>query len=162
MKGIEGKVFLEFTVNTDGTLSDIHALKGVGGGCDEEAIKVMQGSPTWIPGKQRGMNVRQRMVIPINFSLGSGTQISVEKAQVKNEFEFVTAINKTTVNGVTHLNGVVKNLDGTPLKGTNIVIDTTTTGTVSMQDGTFKLASPTNSGKLVFSFVGYKTKIVAF
>jgi TonB family protein len=163
MKGIEGKVFIEFTVNTDGTVSDIHALKGIGGGCDEEAINVMQGSPKWIPAKQRGTNVRQRMVMPINFSLGSGnpTSISVEKSQV-NESEFVTSVNKTTINGVTHLNGVVKNLDGTPLTGTNIVIEATTTGTVSTQDGTFKLESPTNSGNLVFSFVGYKTKIVAF
>ncbi len=162
MKGIEGRVFLEFTVNTDGTISDIHALKGLGGGCDEEAIKVMQGSPNWIPAKQRGMNVRQRMVMPINFSLGSGNPISVENAQVKNEFEFVTTINKTTVNGTTYLNGIVKNLDGIPLAGTNIVIEATTTGTVSTQDGTFKLESPTNSGNLVFSFVGYKTKIVTF
>lgn len=162
MKGIEGRVFLEFTVNKDGTVSDIRTLKGIGGGCDEEAINVMQGSPKWIPAKQRGLNVRQRMVMPINFSLGSGNPISVEKAQVKNEFEFVTTINKTTVNGVTHLNGVVKNLDGTPLTGTNIVVEATTTGTVSIQDGTFKLAVPTNSGNLVFSFVGYKTKVVAY
>jgi TonB family protein len=80
-KGIQGKVFVEFIVNTDGTLSDIHAVKGIGGGCDEEAVSVIQGSPIWTPGKQGGTMVRQRMVMPINFQL-DGSDKKVETGQI--------------------------------------------------------------------------------
>jgi hypothetical protein len=122
----------------------------------------MESSPNWIPGKQRGKAVRQKMVIPIIFSLSPNDQFSIEKPQAKNDYEFVTTINKTTVNGMTHINGVVKNIDGSPLTGTNVVIEATTAGTVVAQDGTFNLVSPTKSGNLVFSFIGFKTKIVNF
>ena len=67
--GIEGRVFVEFIVEKDGSLSDIRVVKGIGGGCDEEAIRVITGSPKWIPGKQRGNPVRVRMVMPIVFKL---------------------------------------------------------------------------------------------
>lgn len=65
----EGKVFVEFVINRDGSVTDIKVIKGIGAGCDEEAIRVIQKSPKWTPGKQRGKPVRQRMVLPINFQL---------------------------------------------------------------------------------------------
>lgn len=68
--GIEGKVFVQFVVNSDGTLTDLNVVKGVGGGCDEEAIRVLKNAPAWNPGKQRGQPVRVRMIIPITFVLG--------------------------------------------------------------------------------------------
>ncbi|MDH5367270.1 MAG: TonB family protein [Cyclobacteriaceae bacterium] len=64
-----GKVFVMFVVNKDGSLSDFEIVKGVGLGCDEEAIRVLKKAPNWISGKQRGKNVRVRMVLPINFVL---------------------------------------------------------------------------------------------
>jgi periplasmic protein TonB len=67
---IEGKVFVEFVVNRDGTIQDVKAIKGIGAGCDEEAVRVIQSAPAWKPGKQRGKPVRQRMVLPITFKLG--------------------------------------------------------------------------------------------
>lgn len=67
--GIEGRVFVEFIVEKDGSLTDIKVVKGIGGGCDEEAIRVISGAPKWIPGKQRGNAVRVRMVMPIVFKL---------------------------------------------------------------------------------------------
>ncbi len=67
--GIEGKVFVQFVVNRDGTIQDVSIMKGIGAGCDELAAKVIQESPAWKPGKQRGKAVRQRMVIPIFFKL---------------------------------------------------------------------------------------------
>lgn len=66
---IGGKVFVMFVVNKDGSLSDFEIVKGVGLGCDEEAIRVLKKAPKWISGKQRGKNVRVRMVLPINFVL---------------------------------------------------------------------------------------------
>lgn len=68
---IEGKVFVEFVINRDGSITEVKVLKGIGGGCDEEAVRVLETSPRWKPGKQRGLPVRQRMVLPIIFHLSS-------------------------------------------------------------------------------------------
>lgn len=68
--GIEGKVFVQFVVDKDGSLSDVQAIKGIGAGCDEEAVRVVKSAPKWKPGKQRGQPVRVRMVLPITFKLG--------------------------------------------------------------------------------------------
>jgi periplasmic protein TonB len=68
--GIEGKVFVEFVVNKDGSISDVKYIRGIGAGCDEEAVRVIQSAPPWNPGKQRGKAVKQRMVLPIQFQLG--------------------------------------------------------------------------------------------
>jgi protein TonB len=68
--GIEGKVFVEFVINRDGSITDVKAIKGIGAGCDEEAVRVVQSAPPWNPGKQRGKPVRQRYVVPITFKLG--------------------------------------------------------------------------------------------
>jgi len=67
--GIEGKVYVTFVVDKDGTLSDVKVLKGIGAGCDEEAVRVLSGAPKWTPGKQRGRPVRVRMQLPIIFKL---------------------------------------------------------------------------------------------
>ena len=67
--GIEGKVFVEFVVERDGSFSNTRVIKGIGGGCDEEALRVMQTAPPWNPGKQRGKPVRQRYTMPIYFKL---------------------------------------------------------------------------------------------
>ena len=67
--GVEGKVFVQFIVETDGTLTDIKVVKGIGAGCDEEAVRIIRKSPRWNPGKQRGRAVRQKMVQFISFKL---------------------------------------------------------------------------------------------
>lgn len=68
-KGIEGTVIVAFIVNTDGTVSDFELLRGIGGGCDEEAIRIVKNSPKWTPGMQDGQAVRTLMRLPINFTL---------------------------------------------------------------------------------------------
>ncbi len=67
--GVEGRVFVEFIVEKDGSLTDINVAKGIGGGCDEEAVRVISSAPKWNPGRQRGNAVRVRMIIPIVFKL---------------------------------------------------------------------------------------------
>ena len=67
--GIEGKVFVEFYIEKDGTVCDAKVLRGIGYGCDEEALRVIGLMPKWIPGKQRGKAVRVRYTLPINFKL---------------------------------------------------------------------------------------------
>jgi periplasmic protein TonB len=68
--GIEGTVYVAFVVNTDGSIQDVQVIRGIGGGCDEEAIRVVSAAPRWEPGKQRGKPVRVRMRLPIRFKLG--------------------------------------------------------------------------------------------
>lgn len=82
--GIEGRVFVEFVVDTDGTIYDAHPVKGIGGGCDEEAVRVVASSPPWNPGKDKGKAVKQRMVIPIIFQLGNSTK-KVELGQAPKD-----------------------------------------------------------------------------
>lgn len=67
--GIEGAVFLSFIVDKQGKISDIQVSRGIGGGCDEEAVRVLEGSPRWNPGKQRGRAVKSRMNLRIVFRL---------------------------------------------------------------------------------------------
>jgi protein TonB len=66
----EGKVYIEFIVQTDGTLSEFKMLKGIGHGCDEEALRVMASLPKWEPGRHQGQVVKQRIVMPVAFKLG--------------------------------------------------------------------------------------------
>ena len=64
---IQGKVYIQFTVNTDGSVEDVKPVKGIGAGCDEEAIRVIQEGPKWIPGQKNGENVKTQMILPIAF-----------------------------------------------------------------------------------------------
>ena len=68
--GVEGTVIVVFVINTDGSIQDVEVLRGIGGGCDEEAVKIVKAAPKWSPGKQRGKPVRTRMRLPIRFKLG--------------------------------------------------------------------------------------------
>jgi len=67
--GIEGKVFVQFIVDKDGSITDIQTLKGIGAGCDLESERVIAGSPKWQAGKQNGLAVKTRMILPITFKL---------------------------------------------------------------------------------------------
>jgi len=68
-KGIQGTVFVTFVVEADGAISDEKLLRGIGGGCDEEAVRVIESMPKWVPGKQRGQAVRVQFNMPIRFLL---------------------------------------------------------------------------------------------
>ena len=67
--GIQGTVYVTFVVEPSGNVSDVRVLRGIGGGCDEEAIRVIQSMPKWTPGKQRGKSVRVQFNMPIKFTL---------------------------------------------------------------------------------------------
>lgn len=67
--GIEGTVVIRFVVNADGSLSDFTLVKGIGGGCDDEAMRIVRAMPNWIPGKQGNQNVPVYKTIPITFRL---------------------------------------------------------------------------------------------
>ncbi|HAA12906.1 MAG TPA: energy transducer TonB [Cytophagales bacterium] len=67
--GIQGRVFVKFIVEKDGSVSQIQVERGIGAGCDEAAVKALENMPKWSPGRQRGVPVRQWMHIPVNFNL---------------------------------------------------------------------------------------------
>ena len=67
--GITGVVYVTFVVKEDGKIDGVRILRGVGGGCDEEAIRVVKSMPRWTPGKQRGKSVRVQYNLPIRFVL---------------------------------------------------------------------------------------------
>lgn len=66
---IQGRVFVGFVVEKDGSISNVRVLRGIGGGCDEEAVRVVQSLPKFKPGKQRGNPVRVQYTLPIVFKL---------------------------------------------------------------------------------------------
>jgi protein TonB len=67
--GISGRVFVAFVVNTDGSIQNIELLKGLGMGCDEEAIRLVKRMPNWIPGSQSGKAIRVKYNQPISFGM---------------------------------------------------------------------------------------------
>lgn len=67
--GIEGKVVVRFVVNENGDISDSKVLRGIGGGCNEEALRVVNEMPRWKPGKQNGIAVKVYFTLPIVFRL---------------------------------------------------------------------------------------------
>jgi TonB family protein len=71
---ISGKVFVQLTVNTDGTVEDVNTINSLGYGIDEEAMRVIQ-LAKWTPGKQSGKALRNRIIVPINFQLPKSTEI---------------------------------------------------------------------------------------
>ncbi len=71
-KNISGRVFVNFVVEKDGSVSHVEAIRGIGGGCDEEAVRVVKAMPKWTPGKQKGKPVRVSYIIPFVFKLDGG------------------------------------------------------------------------------------------
>jgi len=77
-KGIQGKVFINFVVTKTGSVTNAKVLRGIDPSLDQEAIRVIESMPIWIPGKQDGENVDVQYTIPINFVL-QPSEISTEK-----------------------------------------------------------------------------------
>lgn len=68
-KGISGRVYVQFVIDTDGSLQKIKVIRGVYPSLDAEAIRVIRNMPPWIPGKHDGEKVKVQMSVPINFLL---------------------------------------------------------------------------------------------
>ncbi len=81
-KEIQGRVFVGFIVEKDGSVNEVKVLRSIGGGCDEEAVRVVKAMPKWKPGKQKGEPVRVSYMLPINFKLNDDTTTkSVKKTE---------------------------------------------------------------------------------
>jgi TonB family protein len=66
---VQGRVILTFVIEKDGSVSDIKVLRGIGSGCDEEAVRAIKASPKWIAGRQNGKKVRTQFSVPVQFAL---------------------------------------------------------------------------------------------
>ena len=149
---IEGTVHLQFVVEKDGSVNEIEVLKGIGYGCDEEAIRAVQQIGTFKPGKQRGKTVRVRMTMPIIFKfIEDNASVILEEIQTDQQKLTVDAkFNDGT------WSGTVRDDSGELLPGTNIIVAGTNRGVVSDFDGSFTLAASA-SEELHVSFVGYES-----
>lgn len=102
---IQGTVLVRFIVRKDGSLDDIEAVRGIGGGCDEEAERIVNMMPKWIPGKQRGESVDVQFNLPIKYKLDNSTvkknQIRIDaenKIKAKEEAKALKKLNKRQKN----------------------------------------------------------------
>ena len=68
-KEISGRVLVGFIVEKDGSVNEVKIVRGIGGGCDEEAVRVVKAMPKWKPGKQKGKPVRVHYTLPLTFKL---------------------------------------------------------------------------------------------
>jgi TonB family protein len=170
-KGLEGTVFVQFVVNKDGSLSDFTTIKGVDPSIDAEAIRVAKLLTDWTPGKQNGLVVRQRFVLPIRFSLKGASSSSAEILETPNVAIRLTEVTQEFSVGYTSnengdkkvIRGKVSNLSGEGIPGANVVQVGTTSGTTTDANGNFSIEVPTkSSGKLAVSFVGYQSQVIDF
>ena len=84
-KNISGRVFVGFVIEKDGSVSNVKVVRGIGGGCDEEAARVIKEMPKWKPGMQKGKPVRVNYMMPIFFKLDDGQPAkSVKKEKASN------------------------------------------------------------------------------
>ncbi|MEM9325735.1 MAG: TonB family protein [Bacteroidota bacterium] len=159
VKGVEGKLFAQFVVERDGSLSNIEVVKGLGAGIDEEAKRVLGAVSSFKPASQRGRTVRVRMVMPLTFKLqeennADGTpqgaiiidELTVRNSQLNIQWDYSSGA----------WSGTVYDEQNNELPGANIVIAGTTAGTVSDLDGTFRIEAE-ESEQLIVSFVGYES-----
>lgn len=70
--GIAGKVIVQFVIGTDGNVSDISVLRGIGAGCDQEAVRVVRNMPQWYPAKKNGRAVKSYFILPLVFAFREG------------------------------------------------------------------------------------------
>ncbi|SNS15282.1 TonB family C-terminal domain-containing protein [Belliella buryatensis] len=87
IRGVEGVVYLTFIVDKDGDIKEPEILRGIGAFCDEEALRLVENSPKWKPGKKDGEAVESRLRLPIRFDLEKSTNDIVPKPTAQfNEY----------------------------------------------------------------------------
>lgn len=157
--GIEGRVMVEFVVEKDGSITDEKVMKGIGGGCDGEALRVVREAPDFMPGEQRGKKVRTKMIVPIVFKLEESESGNKDLGIVIIEELDMNAsklgVDAKIENGV--WKGYVYDENRNKLAGVSIVEEGTNNGTVSDLDGTFSLKLQDAANHVFLSFIGYET-----
>ena len=155
--GIEGRVFVQFIVDESGEVVHPRVIRGIGGGADEEALRVVR-QARFTPGMQRGQPVRVQYALPIFFRLPgseSGTETSTIESPTVIERNMSVEINRTD----SGLSGRVLDSDSNqPLAGASVIVDGSSAGSVTDANGNFSLSDlqPTQP-LIVISYIGYET-----
>jgi TonB family protein len=89
--GVQGRVLLEFTIGKDGKVGDVKVLRGVSEDVDAEAVRVVESSPKWKPGRIDGKPVAVAFNLPITFKLDNGTIQEIDEADAAKEKEELKA-----------------------------------------------------------------------
>ena len=84
-KNISGRVFIQFVIEKDGSVTNVKVMRGIGGGCDEEAVRVVKAMPKWKPGMQDGKPVRVNYNLPVVFKLDEGEKYKPVKGETKSD-----------------------------------------------------------------------------
>lgn len=114
--GIQGTVYLVFTVNKNGEIIDPTVLRGIGGGADEEAIRVIQAAPNWIPGEQRGQKVNVKMRIPIKFALKTPALEKLDIALLNQNHALVNGRRVKIEDLSKEISTMLENVDDRPIQ----------------------------------------------
>jgi TonB family protein len=155
-EGVEGRVVVQFIVNEEGKVEDPKIIRGIGSGCDEEALEAVKAAE-FKPGKQRGKNVRVQYSLPVIFKLnnqqqsGTGTLEQPEVIGKDMEFRNLSSPREGTITGTLY-----DKTNNRPLSGANITIGSTNKGTATDSEGHFIIENiPSGKQELHASFVGY-------
>jgi TonB family protein len=160
--GIEGRVYVQFIVDENGDVVDPQIIRGIGGGADEEALRVVS-QAKFKPGMQRGQPVRVQYSLPIFFRLANDESVESGSDQTGSaQVETPETMEKRMIVEVTNddgkINGTV--LDGEtrqPLAGANITLAGSNVGASSDMDGNFSIdADGSGEYELIFSYIGYE------
>ena len=155
--GIEGRVFIQFIVNEEGEVEHPRVIRGIGGGADEEALRVVS-LAEFTPGMQRGRPVRVQYALPIYFRLPN-TESSTETSSIESP----TVVERSMAVQIDRLNNgfrgrVVEESTNQPLTGASVIIDGSSIGSVTDIDGNFSLSDiQINEPLIVISYIGYET-----
>ncbi|UII19871.1 TonB family protein [Fulvivirga ligni] len=106
--GIQGKVYASMVVGKDGQIKDVEVVKGIGGGCDEETLRVIRNSPKWTPAFMEGEAVEQRIVLPVTFKLGRETTVTFTQ-YVSEKIVYPSEARSGGIEGIVHVSFMVKN-----------------------------------------------------
>jgi TonB family protein len=109
-KEIQGRVFINFVIEKDGSVSNVKVLRGIGGGCDEEAVRAVSSLPKWKPGKQKGKPVRVHYQIPILFKLDNPQKAQDQDPKREKQMEVEKVIHSGP-----DKNGVYQTVEEMPL-----------------------------------------------
>lgn len=92
--GIQGRVYVSFTVDKTGTVTDAQVVRGVDPSLDQEALRVVNGLPKWVPGKQKGEAVDVRYTVPIQFALdgGPGAEGTITVRETENKLHLTGSV----------------------------------------------------------------------
>lgn len=81
---IQGRVFAQFVVEKDGSVSDVKVVRGIGGGADEETVRILSDMPKWQPGVQNGHAIRQLFTVPVNFIINNDVKTVANNTTTQN------------------------------------------------------------------------------